>query len=121
MHEPAVAGLLRAEQGVGGGGKWRRRRPRWLVAEKVFLNLEWRASQVRPLAFPLPCLSLLSATLPPLPPPLPPPLACPLPRLSSIRRCSRRRSSCIGMQPCLAQLAALSHTPLPRTTGVFSG
>ncbi|KAL4431419.1 hypothetical protein ABPG75_006675 [Micractinium tetrahymenae] len=50
MHEPAVAGLLRSEQGVGGGagpggGKWRRRRPRWLVAEKVFLNLEWRASQ----------------------------------------------------------------------------
>jgi hypothetical protein len=68
MHEPAVAGLLRAEQhvaattvggGEGGGGgngggkgsiKWRRRRPRWLVAEKVFLNLEWRASQVGGLA-----------------------------------------------------------------------
>ena len=47
MHEPAVSGLLRQEQGVGGGGpKWRRRRPRWLVAEKVYLNLEWRASQV---------------------------------------------------------------------------
>lgn len=50
MHEPAVSGLLREEQGVPGGGasaKWRRRWPRWLVAEKVFLNLEWRASQVR--------------------------------------------------------------------------
>lgn len=50
MHEPAVAGLLRWEQGVPGcappaGGKWRRCRPRWLVAEKVFLNMEWRASQ----------------------------------------------------------------------------
>ncbi|KAI3424360.1 hypothetical protein D9Q98_009913 [Chlorella vulgaris] len=85
MHEPAVAGLLRAEQhvaattvggGEGGGGgngggkgsiKWRRRRPRWLVAEKVFLNLEWRASQAayRPWAsLELPCPPL--EQLPPL-------------------------------------------------------
>lgn len=45
-----MAGLLRAEQAVPGcappaGGKWRRRRPRWLVVEKVFLNMEWRAGQ----------------------------------------------------------------------------
>ena len=27
------------------GGKWRRRRPMWVAQEKVFLNMEWRASQ----------------------------------------------------------------------------
>jgi hypothetical protein len=59
MHEPAVAGLLREQQGVAppegagpGAAKWRRRRPRWLVAEKVFLNLEWRASQASAAAAP---------------------------------------------------------------------
>ena len=45
-----MSGLLRAEQALPGcappaGGKWRRCRPRWLVAEKVFLNMEWRESQ----------------------------------------------------------------------------
>lgn len=30
---------------VGYGKKWRRRRPRWITIEKVFLGLQWRASQ----------------------------------------------------------------------------
>jgi hypothetical protein len=53
LHEPAVAGLLLQNLGDAagapapppGGDRWRRRRPLWLTAEKVFLNLEWRASQ----------------------------------------------------------------------------
>lgn len=67
-HEPAVAGLLldnlgdvsistavrsrhgtagstERESGWGYGAKWRRRRPMWVSQEKVYLNLEWRASQ----------------------------------------------------------------------------
>lgn len=70
MMEPAVAGLLwtrlkktttsippnnsveQDKQQIEGGvaicaasEKWRRRRPRWLMEERVNLDLEWRASQ----------------------------------------------------------------------------
>lgn len=36
-----------ANQGMAAGRlvTWRRRRPRWIAIEKVFMNLEWRASQ----------------------------------------------------------------------------
>ena len=48
MHEPAVSGLL-YQQVLGQSAmrrrKWRRRRPIWLVMEKVSLTCEWRASQ----------------------------------------------------------------------------
>lgn len=52
LQEPAVAGMLLesmadelSTHSVGYGPKWRRRRPMWLAQEKVYLNLEWRASQ----------------------------------------------------------------------------
>ena len=40
LQQPAVSGFLQEN-----GCAWRRRRPRWVAIEKVFMNLEWRASQ----------------------------------------------------------------------------
>lgn len=40
LQQPAVSGFLQEN-----GCTWRRRRPRWVAIEKVFMNLEWRASQ----------------------------------------------------------------------------
>lgn len=40
LQQPAVSGFLQND-----GCVWRRRRPRWVAIEKVFMNLEWRASQ----------------------------------------------------------------------------
>ncbi|KAH7621507.1 hypothetical protein Ndes2526B_g03845 [Nannochloris sp. 'desiccata'] len=34
-----------ASRQVGYGNRWRRRRPMWVAQEKVYLNMEWRASQ----------------------------------------------------------------------------
>ena len=43
LQQPAVSGFLQADGDANLA--WRRRRPRWVAIEKVFMNLEWRASQ----------------------------------------------------------------------------
>ena len=40
LQQPSVSGFMN-----GNEVNWRRRRPRWVAIEKVFMNLEWRASQ----------------------------------------------------------------------------
>eukprot|EP00889_Picochlorum_renovo_P005245 jgi/Picre1/32275/NNA_007621.t1 len=44
LQQPAVAGFLTSPE-CAGDLIWRRRRPRWVAIEKVYMNLEWRASQ----------------------------------------------------------------------------
>lgn len=44
LQQPAVAGFLTSPE-CAEGLIWRRRRPRWVAIEKVYMNLEWRASQ----------------------------------------------------------------------------
>jgi hypothetical protein len=140
MHEPAVAGLLREEQGMdgngtsgssGGGGaagsaaKWRRRRPRWLVGEKVYLNMEWRASQVgddvavsllcccsvvavSPLLPRLPRPACPAETMACLPAHSPPPCCCPLYFVVSAQLAYRWWASLQTPAPTLAQVPPLA-------------
>lgn len=44
LQQPAVTGFLTCPE-CAEDLPWRRRRPRWVAIEKVYMNLEWRASQ----------------------------------------------------------------------------
>ena len=41
LQQPSVSGFLMPDSSI----TWRRRRPRWVAIEKVFMNLEWKSSQ----------------------------------------------------------------------------